>query len=233
MSHEQPEQDRRDSRGCESGRGRRPIAGEAALGQRRALADSGDRLDPRRPQSRSQRGHHGDEDADAEGHDHRAGLDDDAAVGERQPDGVEQREQPLGQAEAREQADDRRDDAERERLEHDRAQHLPPRGSERPQRRELPGPLSDRDRQRIGDHEAADEQRDPREHEQEGVEEGEERGGRVGCLLGLLGAGADLRPGREDRSDLVHQPLRADPRLRGDADVVELDRPCRTAAGRW
>ncbi len=53
------------------------------------------------------------------------------------------------------------------RLEQHRAQHLPARGAERAQRRELTRALGDRDRDRVEDHERADEQRDAAEREQE------------------------------------------------------------------
>ena len=43
--------------------------------------------------------------------------------------------------------------------------------ADRPDRRELARPLRDRDRERVRDHEAADEERDPREREQEPLEE--------------------------------------------------------------
>ena len=52
--------------------------------------------------------------------------------------------------------------------------HLAPRRAERPQRRELARPLRDRDRQRVDDHERADEERDQAEREQEVAEERDE-----------------------------------------------------------
>ena len=58
-----------------------------------------------------------------------------------------------------------------DRLEHDRAEHLAPRGAERAQRGELTHPLGDRDRERVGDHEAADEERDAAEAEQDVLED--------------------------------------------------------------
>ena len=74
---------------------------------------------------------------------------------------------PTAIAEPQEEPDDRADDADGDRLEHDRPEHLTPRGAERAQGRELAHPLRDRDRERVGDHEAADEQRDAAEAEQE------------------------------------------------------------------
>ena len=53
-------------------------------------------------------------------------------------------------------------------------EHLPPRGAERAQRRELARALGDRDRERVRDHEAADEERDAAEREQERLQEADE-----------------------------------------------------------
>ena len=52
--------------------------------------------------------------------------------------------------------------ADHQAFEAHRAHDLLARGAERPQRRELPRALGDRDRQGVEDHEAADEQRDAR-----------------------------------------------------------------------
>ena len=73
---------------------------------------------------------------------------------------------PDRDAEPQEEPDDRADDADGDRLQH-RRQHLTPRGAERAQGRELAHPLRNRDRERVGDHEAADEERDAAEAEQE------------------------------------------------------------------
>ena len=73
-----------------------------------------------------------------------------------------------------------------ESLDHDRAEHLPPRAAEGPDRRELAGALRDRDRERVRDHEAADEERDARKGEQEALEEGDELVRVLGVLFRLL-----------------------------------------------
>ena len=65
-------------------------------------------------------------------------------------------------------------------------QHLTPGCSERAEGCELAGALGDRDRQRIRDHERADEQRDAPEGEQEGLQERDEAGGVLGVLGRLL-----------------------------------------------
>ena len=56
------------------------------------------------------------------------------------------------------------------------AQHLAARGAERAQQRELARALGDRDRERVEDQEAADQQRDAGEHEQRGADEAERVG---------------------------------------------------------
>ena len=70
---------------------------------------------------------------------------------------------PFASAEPEEEPDrPRRATPIDERFEDDRPEHLPARGAERPERRELARPLRDRDRERVRDHEAADEERDRR-----------------------------------------------------------------------
>ena len=90
------------------------------------------------------------------------------------PNVTNSRFSPLARAEPEEEADDRAEHADHERLDHHRPQHLPPRGAERPQRGELAHPLGDRDRERVRDHERADEERDAREREQDVLQEGDE-----------------------------------------------------------
>ena len=154
--------------------------------------------------------------------DDRPRLEEEPVVGQREADGVEQREQPLREGEPEEQPDDRREDAHHERLEHDRRANLAPRGSERAQRRELARPLRDRDRERVHDHERADEQRDQPECEQEVAEERDERIGVLRVLARLRGAGAHLGVRREDLADLRDERRGRDARLPRDADLVEL-----------
>ncbi len=114
-----------------------------------------------------------------------AGLEEQARVRQREADRVEQPEEELGEPEAEEEPDDRGHDADDERLEDDRAEHLPARRADRSQGRELARPLRDRDRERVRDHERADEERDAAEREQERLQEGDE-------LVGVLGVGAGL-----------------------------------------
>ena len=101
-------------------------------------------------------------------------------------------------------------------------EHLAPRGAERAQRRELARALGDRDRERVRDHEAADEERDAAEREQEVLQEADEAR-RVRRVLGRLRlAGPHLRARRQDLLDLGRELLGRDPGFRLRADLVEL-----------
>ena len=102
------------------------------------------------------------------------------------------------------------------------SRHLPARRAERAQRRELARPLRDRDRERVDDHESADEQRDQAEREQEVAQERDELVRLLRVLARLGVAGAHLGVRRQDLADLRDQRGWRDPRLRGDADLVEL-----------
>ena len=89
-------------------------------------------------------------------------------------DCAEERRQSLCEQHAEPETDRRGDEAEDGALEDDRAEHLPPRGAERSERRELLRPLRDRDRERVEDDEGADEERDAAEGEQEVADERDE-----------------------------------------------------------
>ena len=133
--------------------------------QRGSLLHGGDRRHPGGAKRRPKAGEQSDEDADDERDDDRAGLDRDAVVGQREADCIEELEQTLPQSKADEETDDRREDAHHEGFEDHAAQHLPSRRAERPQSRELARALRDGDRERIGNDERADEERDARERE--------------------------------------------------------------------
>ena len=96
------------------------------------------------------------------------------------------------------------------------------RGADRPGRRELTRALRDRDRERVRDHEAADEERDPAEREQEAAQERDE-GVR---LRGVVAAPAAVAVftcavgGTFCRSSL-DELLVGDAGLRGDRDLVQ------------
>ena len=117
-------------------------------------------------------------------------------------------------------------------LDHDRAEHLPPRGAQGSQGRELAGALGDGDGDGVEDDERADEQRDAAEHQQERAHAAEARGDLLGALLGLLIGGLELAVGGQKRRqpagelglrnalrsghvDLVESPLLVEDGLRG------------------
>ena len=98
---------------------------------------------------------------------------------------------------------------------------------------ELPGPLRDRDRERVRDHERADEQRDAAEREQEALEEAEEALRLARILVGLAFSGAYLGAGRQDGLDRARRaPPRSCPRTRRHGSGRAC-RPCGTVAARW
>ena len=103
--------------------------------------------------------------------------------------------------------DDRRAEADHERLEDHRPEHLAPRRAERAQGRELPHPLRDRDRERVEDDERADEERDAGEREQEVADDRREGGDLARLLVRLLDARADRDVVAELRLDPLRQLL--------------------------
>ena len=129
---------------------------------------------------------------------------------------------PFASARPENEADDRRDRSDDERLDHDRPEHLAARAAERPDRGELARPLRDRDRERVRDHEAADEERDPREGEQEALEEGDELVRPLGVLLRLLGRERPRARGGRICLDVLDELRLGDARLRPHRDLVEL-----------
>ena len=145
-----------------------------------------------------------------------------SAFGRSTPIALNSDEHALGDAEAEEQPDHRGEQADHEALEPDRAQDLLARGAERPQRRELARALGDRDRQRVEDHERADEQRDAAEAEQEVADERHALVGLRGRLLGLLGAVLTSSVSRHERLHGADELGRRRAVLGGDRDRVEL-----------
>ena len=190
--------------------------------QHRTLTNRGDRRHARRSDSRSQGCDQRDQDADDERNDDRPRLEHRARLRQVDPERDKQRVEALREREPEEQADDRCDDADHERLEHHRGADLPPRCPQRAQGRQFPGALGDRDRQRVGDHEAAHEQGDAAEGEQEVLEDVEEPGRVLGGLLRLGLAGSHLGARREQRLDRRHQLVGRDALRGGDVDLVEL-----------
>ena len=171
---EQAEQHQRDRRAerRQGGQGAQPR--EACGRQHRALAHGRDRRHARGAQGGAQRGQQRYEHPHDQRHSHRARGENRARVRQIDAEGDQQRVEPLRQREAEQEPDQRGEQADCERFEQHRPQHLAPRRAERAQRRELARALGDGDRERVGDHEAADEQGDPAEGEQEVPEDVEE-----------------------------------------------------------
>src|SRR4029078_2734673 len=82
--------------------------------------------------------------------------------------------------------------------------------------------LRDRDRERVPDHERADEQRDAREREQRVAQERDQAASGLLVLLRLLRAASDLLGRAQQRLDLREQRGLLHPGLRLDANAVEL-----------
>ena len=81
---------------------------------------------------------------------------------------------PAARPKPAREADDRRAEPERERLDHHRAEHLAARGADHAQHRELARALGDGDRERVEDRERAHEDRHAAEHEQHGLDDPDE-----------------------------------------------------------
>ena len=129
---------------------------------------------------------------------------------------------PFASHQPEEEADHRGDRTNDERLQQDGAQHLPARTADRPERCELPHSLRDGDRERVRDHERADEESDRTEGEQELLHHSE-RGMNVGDVrCGLRCRGLHLRRSRQQRPDLADELLGCDPVLRRHLNAVVL-----------
>ena len=126
------------------------------------------------------------------------------ALGEVDAHRAEQHDHGLCDAEPEDEPDRGGDQPDHEAFEPDRAHDLLARGAERPQCRELTCALSDRDRQRVEDHERTDEQRDGSEAEQEVADLGNSLVGLRGRLLGRLRCPWPQR-GRDDRPHGIDQ----------------------------
>ena len=244
---EQAVGEQREAREAEQRRADGPVARETSGRQRRTLANGSDRRHARRTASGPQAGDDGDENADDQRDDDRPCLQQQAAVGQREPDLVEEPEEAFREAQAEQDADDRGEQADDERLDQHGPHDLAPGRADRAQRRELAGPLRNGDRQRVRDHERADEQRDAAEGEQEALEEAEEaRLARI--LVGLTFSGAHLGAGRQDGlnrrdelrlgralgrsgTDLVEPPVLVEQLLRGGQVERGQRRPADVALG--
>ena len=95
---EQRDSEQREADEAEHGGADGAVAGEAARGQGRALADGGDRRHARRADRRPQAGEDGDEDADEERDDDRARLERQAGARQREADESNSDESPCASA---------------------------------------------------------------------------------------------------------------------------------------
>jgi hypothetical protein len=196
-------------------RGVGPVDGDVAQG--------GQRRHPGGPD----RGHEGGDGGHAETHRHgqrrRAGLDHQAGLGDVDVEGVEQHEGPGREQHAADEAHDRREHADEQRLQQHRAEDLAPPGSDGPHQGQLAGALGHQDAEGVGDDEPTHEQGDEGEHQQSGGEEAERLLDLAGRLVRELLAGDHVGAGHQ-----VGLAQRGDQLLRGDAgfgqhlDLVHL-----------
>ena len=215
-------EEQQSERNRERDEGRRqPEAGEAGR-REHALANGRDRLDARCAERRQQAGEHRHDGADDQRDDHGARRKDGVAVRQVDAERDEQRLEALRDPEPDEEARDRGEDADHAALDDHRGHHLSPRRAQSPQRSEFARALRNRDRERVGDHEDSDEQRDAAEREQELLQDARERTRVLHLLRSLLGAASHLSRGRQDRPDLGDELRGRDALPRGDVDRVEL-----------
>src|SRR6266508_1546642 len=185
----------------------------------RRLLHGGHRRDPRGAQRRQQRRHHGDQDADGERADDRGRWHRDRGHLQVRPADVpEDVGHHQADAEPGGQPQDRCEQADHDRLDEHRTDHLPPAGADRPHERQLTGALRDDDRERVEDQEDADEQRHGGEAEQDLVEVVQPlldvRRRRLLQLLGRL----DLVAVAQRGAQIGAQRVRGDPGRRGHVD---------------
>ena len=198
---------------------------QPGLRERRTFSDRRDRRHPGRPDRGKQPRRERDADTHGERDDHRARCE--HAVRRRQldPEGAEEPFDPLRQEHTETEADERSEQPDDERLEDDRAENLPPRGADRPQRRELARALGDGDRERVEDDERADEERDAGEDEEEVAEDGRELVDLVHRVGRLRRRAHDLRGVRQHGRDRRDELVLRDAFDRRDRDRVVLALP--------
>ena len=219
---EQAEDEQGEAGERQQSRADRPEARPAPGWQLSTLAHGRDRLHARGAHGRAEARQDGHEDPDDERDDHGPRMQDEAVVRQREADRVEQLEEPDAEPEPDEDPDDRGEAPITSASTTIENRTWPPRRAERSQGRQLTRPLRDRDRERVRDHERADEERDRAEREQEVLQEVEEALGVLRVRLRLLRAGLHLRARREDRADLGRELRGRHAGLRLRADLVEL-----------
>ena len=145
-----------------------------------------------------------------------------SAVGKSTPRLLNSAWIPSARSTPRAEPDERGEQPDDERLEDHGAEHLPPRRADRPQRRELPRPLGDRDREVLKMTNAPTKSAIAGEREQEVAEDRRELAHVVRLLLRLRRRAHDLRVLRQDRLDRRDELVLGDPLARGDGDRVVL-----------
>ena len=181
-----------------------------------------DRRDARRAPRRHEAGDQRHEHADQQRHDDRARGEDRAGLRQVEPERLEQRVDALGQCEAGREPDRAGGRAHDQRLGHDRAQHLAPRGAGEAQQPELARALGDHDRQGVEDRERPDQQRHAAEAQQHALDDRDEALQPVQGEAVLLGRGLDL--GLRQRRGQVATHLRGG-RAAGGLDEDRVHAP--------
>ena len=171
----------------------------------RGVAQRLDRPDRRRPPGRHEGRDHGDDRADQQAHDDGARLDLERRAREAEPERPHQGVQARGHAGTEDDAEGGRPEPEDGGLEQEVAQDLAARRPDRTQQRDLPRALGDDHREGVPDHERPDEQRDPREGEEEHPDDLEAVGDGVGRLLRRGGAGQRLHAVGQGGRDACRQ----------------------------
>jgi len=185
---------------CQTGR-EAPVPEPGRLGGR--VAHRLDRGDPGCPPGRCQRGDHGDGDT---GHDREDEVSDgqlQAADRQRQAERAEQRAQCSGHQQAEPGASNAGHRGDDRGLGEYRAECLAGAGAERPGQGEFAGALANQDRERIPDHERADDQRDPGKAEEEALQGSELAVDLLGCGGRRGSGGYGPGGGREYGRDAV------------------------------
>ena len=142
-------------------------------------------------------------------------------AGEPGTGGVERGDQQLGHEQAATDAEDRRHEAEHERLDRDHPADLAARRADGTQQRQLAQALTDRDVEHVVDDEGTDECGDEGEDEQAVAEHRDELADRIARLLGELLAGDHFETVRHDRFDLALHGGDVGPVVQGDVDGVD------------
>ena len=202
-------------------RDRRPAGAEPGR-EDRSLTQGVDRCDPGGPPGRREAGDQGDDDAQRERHDDRAGFDHGRCLREVDTERLKEAVEALREREAAYEADDRGEHPHDQALGQHRALDLAARSAERSQGGELAEALGERDRQRVEDHERAHAESDEPEPEQEVLDELVVGLNVLRIRVGLLLTALDLSGGRHVGPQSTHELLVGDALAGRDEDRVVL-----------